>query len=62
MDNSVIPGASYYVYDCWPKITDSVHKRTPLAILGFSQEVTYYTAQGDEICTLEHGSDVCTVN
>ncbi|SOB73945.1 hypothetical protein BQ9231_00062 [Cedratvirus lausannensis] len=58
MDDSVIPGASYYVYDCWPKITDSVHKQTPLGIRGFSQEVTYYASQGDKICTLKHENRV----
>ena len=54
MDDSVIPGASYYVYDCWPKIDDLVNNKTPLGIRGLSYKVTYYTSQGDEICTLEH--------
>nr|WIL04982.1 hypothetical protein Cduv_502 [Cedratvirus duvanny] len=58
MDDSVIPGASYYTYDCWPKITDPVNKRTPLGISGFSKEVTYYTSQGDKICTLKHENQV----
>lgn len=60
IDNSVIPGASYYVYEGNPTKESSVAE-TPGGLRGGSKYVTFYTFDGNPIVTMEHNMAMQTV-
>lgn len=53
IDRTVIPGASYHIYEGAP-MKDSPITRMPGGVSGGSKMVTFYNANGDDITTIEH--------